>query len=111
MNKILAAFYLAIVSIYASFKRFVSDTSHAVLDVGAGIAIGVLCAALMVIAYIIWTLQSQLITTDSSNAMNQSILNVTNIFNNAILLIGIVITVALLALALLTIVALKKRAE
>jgi len=79
--------------------------------VGAGIAIGVLCAALMVIAYIIWTLQSQLITTDSSNAMNQSILNVTNIFNNAILLIGIVITVALLALALLTIVALKKRAE
>lgn len=111
MNKILAAIYLAIVSVYYTFKRMATDTSRGVLDVGAGIAIGVLLAALMVIAYIIWTLQAQLITTASSNAMNQSILNVTTIFDNAILLIGIVITVALLSLALLTIVALKKRAD
>lgn len=81
------------------------------VDVGTGIALGILFAALMVISYIIWTLQGQLITPASSAAMNSSIGNITSGFDQMILFLLIVVTIWLLALALMALVVLKKKTE
>lgn len=89
--------------------RSLKNSIDAFVDAGVGIAVGILIAALMVIAFIIWTLQSQLITTASPAAMNNSIANLTGIFDSAVVLIGIVITVWLLALAIISLIVLKKK--
>lgn len=101
---------LALICSLLAFDKL-RDDARGFIDVGVGIGIGILIAGLMVIAYIIWTLQSQLITTASTAAMNASIKNLTTLFDNAILLIGIVVVVWLLALAIISLIVLKKKAE
>jgi len=64
----------------------------------------------MIIAYIIWTLQAQLITAESSAAMNASILTITDGFDDTITLLLIVVVVWLLALAIMSLLVIKKRA-
>ena len=90
--------------------KFVNNT-RGFVDVGVAISLGILFAGLMIIAYIIWTLQAQLITTDSSAAMNSSILTITEGFDDMITLLLIVVVVWLLALAIMALLVIKKRAE
>lgn len=80
--------------------RQFTDNLHGVVDITVAITIGIVFAALMVIAYIIWTLKGQLVTPASSAAQNKSIANITAGFDNAVKLLLIAITVAILAIAL-----------
>jgi len=91
--------------------RSLKDDARGFVDVGVAISLGILFAGLMIIAYIIWTLQAQLITTESSAAMNSSILTITNGFDDMITLLLIVVVVWLLALAIMALLVIKKRAE
>jgi len=107
MKNILA---LVLLTLLAPFKKLKEDTKGFV-DVGVGISIGILFAGLMVIAYIIWTLRDQLITTDSPSELNESIGNITAGFDNMIMLLLIVVTIWLLALAIMALLIIKKKAE
>lgn len=77
--------------------RKLSDDLRGAVDLAIVLTIGIVFAGLMVIAYIIWTLNDQLgATGDAAN----SIANVTGGFDDFINLILIVITVFILALAI-----------
>ena len=92
------------------------DNCHAVIDLSVVLMVGVAFAALMVVAYIIWTLRDQLIPTrpaftNTNNASNlawntsnldtsRSIANVTSGFDNAINLLLVAITIFILAIAI-----------
>jgi hypothetical protein len=92
------------------FPQKIKDDVRGFVDVGVGISIGILFAGLMIIAYIIWTLRDQLITTSSSAAMNSSIANITSGFDNTVTLLLIVVVVWLLALAIMALLIIKKKA-
>jgi len=77
--------------------RKLSENAKAVVDLGIVIMIGIVFAALMVIAFIIWTLVDQLgATGDAAN----SIANITTGFDSAVNLILVAITIFILALAI-----------
>ena len=77
--------------------RSLSKDGRGVVDLGVVLMIGVVFAALMVIAYIIWTLDDQLgATGDAAN----SIANVTGGFDDAVNLILVAITIFILAIAI-----------
>jgi hypothetical protein len=79
-----------------AWKRFLADTC-AVVDLSVVVMIGIVFAALMVIAYIIFTLQTQLgATGDAANTIG----NITSGFDSAINLILVAITIFILALAI-----------
>ena len=87
------------------------EAGEAFIDVGTAISITLVIVALMVTAYIIWMLNDKLINTGTSAALNNSIGNVTALFDTSIGLFAIVILVWLLALALMALIVLKKKAE
>ena len=80
--------------------RSLKESVHGVVDITVAITVGIVFAALMVIAYIIWTLRGQLITNTSPAAMNNSIRNITTGFDQTVKIIIIAILVAVLAIAL-----------
>ena len=80
-------------------RSLLKDT-HGVIDLGVVLMIGIAFAALMVIAYIIWTVKDQLITTSTSSDTNSSIANITTGFDNAVSLILVAITIFILAIAI-----------
>lgn len=80
--------------------RSLRDNARAVVDLGVVLMIGIAFAALMVIAYIIWTVRDQLITTSSSAATNSSIGNITAGFDDAVNLLLVAITIFILAIAI-----------
>ena len=80
-------------------RSFIKDTKG-VIDLGVVLMIGIAFAALMVIAYIIWTVKDQLITTSTSSDTNSSISNITTGFDNAVSLILVAITIFILAIAI-----------
>jgi SNF family Na+-dependent transporter len=80
--------------------RSLKESTHGVIDITVAITVGIVFAALMVIAYIIWTLKVQLVTKSSSAAQNNSIANITTGFDQTIKIIIIAILVAVLAIAL-----------
>lgn len=97
------------------FEKFKEDT-RGIIDAGAGITIGVLIASIMVIAYVIYTINAQIVTgttlTGSDFArLNNTLQNITGLLDTTIGLLIIVVVVALLALALLALIILKKRAD
>jgi len=101
-------FFIAIWEVMLkSFCRLKNDV-HGFIDVGTGIAIGVLFAGLMIVAYIIWTLKGQLITESSTTDMNSSIQNITTGFDSTITLFLVVVIVWLLALAIMALLVIKK---
>jgi len=99
-----------VLSVFPS-RRKLRDEIQGFVDVGVGISIGILFAGLMVIAYIIWTMRDQLITTSSSAAMNNSIGNITGGFDNTVTLLLIVVVIWLLALAIMALLIIKKKAQ
>jgi hypothetical protein len=91
--------------------RNLNDNLHGVIDISVSISIGVVFAALMVIAYIIWTLKVQITPTApvASNTaaynttyryISGSTGNITAGFDQTIKIIIIAILVAVLAIAL-----------
>jgi len=82
------------------------DNTKAIVDLGVVLMIGIAFAALMVGAYIIWTLQDQLgATGDAAN----SIANVTTGFDDAVNLLLVAITIFILAIAISALLMLRGR--
>jgi len=98
-------FLAALLSMYIALR----DDAKAVVDLGVVLMIGIAFAALMVIAYIVWTLQGQLVTTSTSSTTNSSIANITGGFDNAVNLLLIAITVFILAIAISALMMLRGR--
>lgn len=88
-----------------TWKKFKHDT-RGVVDLSVVIMIGIVFAALMVIAYINYTLQSQLAPT--GDALNTT-KNITAGFDNAINLLLVSITIFILALAIASLLMLRGR--
>ena len=86
-------------------RKFLEDTKGMV-DITIVIGIGIVFAALMVIAYIIWTLQDQLGATGNAAT---SIANITSGFDDAVNLMLVAITVFILALAISALIMLRGR--
>ena len=77
-------------------RSLLNDT-HAIVDLGVVLMIGIAFAALMVISFIMYTLVEQLGATGSAaNTMG----NITSGFDDAIALILVAITVFILAIAI-----------
>jgi len=86
--------------------RSLKNNCHGILDMGIVIMIGIAFAALMVVAYIIWTLKDQLDPTGNALA---SINNITTGFDSAISLILVAITIFILAIAISALLMLRGR--
>ena len=87
--------------------RKLSDNLRAQMDLGMVIAIGIIFASLMVVAYIIWTVKDKLLpvapgasTTADYNLTYYSIQNVTTGFDSAVNLLIVAITIFILAIML-----------
>ena len=102
--------------------RLLSDTKGAV-DLGVVLMIGIAFAALMVVAYIIFTVRDQLLpyspgstpggwTTAQNASYNttwDSVANVTGGFDNAVNLLLVAITIFILAIAITALLMLRGR--
>lgn len=86
-------------------KSLLKDRSG-IVDLGVVLMIGIAFAALMVGAYIIWTLKDQL--GASGDAAN-SIANVTTGFDDAVNLLLVAITIFILAIAISALLMLRGR--
>ena len=88
--------------------RNLKDDIAGVVDLGVILMIGVAFAALMVIAYIIFTVRDQLLTEGAPSATTSaaynttwnSVENVTGGFDDAVNLILVAITIFILAIAI-----------
>lgn len=96
-------------------RKLMNDL-HGVIDLGVVLIIGIAFAALMVIAFIIFTLQTQLLptakgptTTALYNQTYDSIHNVTAGFDDAVSLILVAITIFILAIAISALLLLRGR--
>jgi len=86
-------------------RDLINDT-RAVIDLGVVLMIGIAFAALMVIAYIIWTLKDQL---NPTGAAANSIGNITSGFDDAVNLLLVAITIFILAIAISALLMLRGR--
>ena len=103
--------------------RSLKDDVSGVIDLGVVLMIGIAFAALIVFAYIIWTIRDQLIldapiATSSAayntsyfaqNASRSSLGNVTAGFDNAVNLLLVAITIFILAIAISALMMLRGR--
>lgn len=89
--------------------RSLKDNIHGVIDLGVVLMIGIAFVGLMVVAYIIWTIKEQLITTGTSSNVNTSIGNITTGFDDAVNLLLIAITIFILAIAISALLMLRGR--
>jgi len=81
------------------FKSLKED-SKAAVDLGVVLVIGIAFAALIVVAFIIWTIRDQLISGTTTAETNASIGNITTGFDNAVNLMLVAITIFILAIAI-----------
>lgn len=86
--------------------RSLKDNVRAVIDLSVVLVIGIAFCALMVVAYIIWTLKDQLNPTGTALA---SITNITQGFDNAVNLILVAVTIFILAIAISALLMLRGR--
>jgi len=95
--------------------RSLKDSAYGVVDLGVVLMIGITFAGLMVIAYIIWTVNDQLIGSNTTGdgviwaRMNSSVGNVTSGFDDAVNLLLIAITIFILAIAISALLMLRGR--
>ena len=84
--------------------RSLKENLHGMVDLGVVLMVGIAFAALMVVAYIIWTLEDQLrantATKGIAGEVNRSIANVTGGFDDAVNLLLVAITIFILAIAI-----------
>ena len=86
--------------------RGIKDSKDGMVDLGVVLMIGIAFAALMVIAYIIFTLQDQLGATGEAG---RSIQNITAGFDDAVNLLLVAITIFILAIAISALLMLRGR--
>jgi len=86
--------------------RSLKENIRAAVDLTVVLMVGIAFAGLMVIAYVIWTLNDQLGAT--GNAAN-SIANITSGFDNAVNFLLIAITIFILAIAIAALLMLRGR--
>ena len=86
--------------------RSLLKDKKAVVDLSVVLMIGIAFATLMVIAFIIWTLQDQLGATGDAA---RSIRNVTEGFDDAVNLLLVAITIFILAIAISALLLLRGR--
>ena len=86
--------------------RSLKDNVLGMVDLGVVLMVGIAFAGLMVIAYIIWTLQDQLGATGSAA---NSIKNVTDGFDDAVNLLLVAVTIFILAIAISALLMLRGR--
>ena len=103
-------------------RKLIAST-EAIVDMGMVLVIGIAFAALMVIAYIIWTVYDQLLLPDpgtgataaqntsywAQNASRASMNNVTGGFDDAVNLILVAVTIFILAIAISALLMLRGR--
>ena len=90
--------------------KSLKDNTHAVIDLSIVLMVGIAFAALMVVAYLIWTLSDQLLAGEAAGtSQNQSIQNVTRGFDNAVNLLLVAITIFILAIAISALLMLRGR--
>jgi len=89
--------------------RRLSKAVHGAVDLGTVLMIGIAFASLMVVAYIIWEVEGDLITTTTSAEINSSIHNVTTGFDDAVNLLLVAITIFILAIAISALLMLRGR--
>jgi len=89
--------------------RSLKESIYGVVDLSLILMIVLAFAALMVIAYIIWEIQAQLVTTDTSARVNTSIENITTGFDSAVNLLLVAITIFILAIAISALLMLRGR--
>ena len=80
--------------------RSLRDDITAAVDLGVVLMIGIAFAGLMVIAYIIWTINDMLTDSSASASQNSSLANITSGFDDAVNLLIIAITIFILAIAI-----------
>jgi len=88
--------------------RSLKNNMQGMIDITIVIAVGIVFAALMVIAYVIWELDGSLDVTAGSSA-DQSLENITGGFDDAVNLILVAITVFILAIAIAALLMLRGR--
>jgi len=86
--------------------RSLKDNLLGMVDLGVVLMVGIAFAGLMVIAYIIWTLQDQL---DATGSAARSIENVTDGFDDAVNLLLVAVTIFILAIAISALLMLRGR--
>ena len=95
--------------------RSLKDSIHGMIDLGMVLAIGIAFVGLMVVAYILWTVNDQLIGTNTTGdgdlwrKMNHSLGNITGGFDDAVNLFLIAITIFILAIAISALLMLRGR--
>jgi len=86
--------------------RSLWKSTKGAVDLGVVLMIGIAFAALMVIAYIIWTVNDQLgATGDAANSIG----NITQGFDDAVNLLLVAITIFILAIAIAALLMLRGR--
>lgn len=88
--------------------RSLKDNIYGVIDLGVVLMVGIAFVGLMVVAYIVWTIYDQLDVTADSSADN-SLINITEGFDNAVNLLLIAITIFILAIAISALLMLRGR--
>jgi hypothetical protein len=89
--------------------RELKNNFHGVINLSVILMFVIVFAGLVVIAYIIWTVEDQLITTETAAKVNSSIHNITAGFDSAVNLILVAITIFVLALAISALLLLRQR--
>ncbi|GAH10581.1 unnamed protein product [marine sediment metagenome] len=97
--------------------RSIIRDAQGVVDLGVVLMIGIAFAALMVVAYIIYTVRDQLMTsgppsattTSTYNTTWLSIQNITTGFDDAVNLLLVAITIFILAIAITALLMLRGR--
>jgi len=96
--------------------RSLRESTDAMVDLGVVLMIGIAFAAMVVIAFIIFTLKDQLLpdaisntTTSAYNMTYRQVGNITAGFDDAIALILVAITVFILAIAISALMMLRGR--
>ena len=89
--------------------RSLKESISATVDLGVILMIVIAFAGLVVIAYIIWEVESQLNAASISFSAGQSVANVTGGFDDAVNLLLVAITIFILAIAISALLMLRGR--
>jgi len=89
--------------------RSLKESTHAMVDLGVILMLGIAFAGLMVFAYIIFTIKDNLTETTSSRSQNLSLINITTGFEDGVNLLLVAITIFILAIAISALMMLRGR--
>jgi len=89
-----------------NFLRSLKRDCKGMVDLGVVLMIGIAFVGLMVVAYIVWTIDDQL---DATGSAANSLANITGGFDDAVNLLLIAVTITILAIAISALLMLRGR--